>query len=94
MGSTELVANLFRITQTDDKLRRLQEQGVAGKTVANQTHYEVGREVRGAIERIGGTLPEDLPTPAESIQQIEKREQQRVVGKLQSPLFPADAGDD
>lgn len=88
MGSTELIANLFRIAQTDDKLQRLAEEGITGKDLANQTHHTVGKEVRAAIERIGGTLPEHLPTPTESIQQIEKREQQRIAGELQPPLFP------
>jgi DNA-damage-inducible protein D len=88
MGSTEMAANLFRITQTDDKLRMLEEQGIIGKTIANDTHYDVGREVRGAIERIGGTLPENLPTPAESIQQIERHEQKRIEAERQPSLFP------
>jgi DNA-damage-inducible protein D len=70
MGSEELAANWFRITQADAKLRKLADDGLTGKTVANQTHYGVGREVRAAIERIGGTMPEDLPTPAESIQEL------------------------
>jgi DNA-damage-inducible protein D len=65
MGSEELADNIFRAAQTDAKLRREQIQG-KGKT--NQTHYEVGKEVRDTIRRIGGTMPEDLPTPKESIQ--------------------------
>lgn len=60
MGSTELAANLFRATQTDEKLRR---ENIRGKEKANQTHYEVGRKVRQTIAELGGTMPEDLPTP-------------------------------
>ena len=71
MGSTELAANLFRATQTDEKIRREQIQG---KKEANQTHYEVGKKVRQTIQELGGTMPEDLPTPAKSIKQIEKEQ--------------------
>lgn len=77
MGSTELAANLFRATQTDEKLRREQIQG---KAAANQTHYEVGRKVRETIKELGGTMPEDLPTPEKGIKQIE-REQQKELKK-------------
>lgn len=72
MGSTELAANLFRATQTDEKLRR---DKIQGKTNANKTHFEVGAKVRQTIEELGGTMPEDLPTPEKSIKQIEKQEQ-------------------
>ena len=68
MGSTELAANLFRATQTEEKLRRDQ---VSGKAKANQTHFDVGRKVRQTIAEIGGTMPESLPKPDSSIQQIE-----------------------
>lgn len=68
MGSTELAANLFRATQTEEKLRR---DGAKGKQQANQTHFAVGQKVRQTIEELGGTMPEDLPTPERSIQQIE-----------------------
>ena len=68
MGSTELAANLFRATQTDEKLRR---ENISEKTQANQTHFEVGRKVRQTIKELGGTMPEDLPTPEKSIKQIE-----------------------
>lgn len=68
MGSTELAANLFRATQTEEKLRR---DGVRGKQKANQTHFDVGRKVRQTIEELGGTMPENLPKPEASIQQIE-----------------------
>lgn len=69
MGSTELAANLFRATQTEEKLRR---ENIHGKTEANRTHYEVGAKVRQTISELGGTMPEDLPTPSKSIHQIEK----------------------
>ncbi|NVZ87135.1 DNA damage-inducible protein D [Pseudomonas yamanorum] len=78
MGSTELAANLFRATQTEEKLRRDQ---VDGKSRANNTHYEVGRKVRQTIEELGGTMPEDLPKPASSIQQIESDKSRLQNGK-------------
>lgn len=71
MGSTELAANLFRATQTDEKLRK---EHIVGKNAANQTHYEVGKKVRQTIKELGGTMPEDLPTPRKSIKQIEKEQ--------------------
>lgn len=75
MGSTELAANLFRATQTDEKLRR---ENVHGKEAANNVHYEVGKKVRQTIKELGGTMPEDLPTPEKSIAQIE-REQRKLL---------------
>lgn len=69
MGSTELAANLFRATQTDEKLRR---ENIRGKFAANKTHFEVGKKVRETIRELGGTMPEDLPTPEKSVKQIEK----------------------
>ena len=69
MGSTELAANLFRATQTDEKLRR---ENIQGKAAANKTHFDVGQKVRKTIEELGGTMPEDLPTPEKSIKQIAK----------------------
>ena len=74
MGSTELAANLFRATQTDEKLRR---EKIKGKIRAYQTHYEVGRKVRETIRELGGTMPEDLPTPSKSIKQIAKEQDQK-----------------
>lgn len=68
MGSTELAANLFRATQTEEKLRR---ENIKGKAKANKTHYEVGAKVRKTIEELGGTMPEDLPTPDDSVKKIE-----------------------
>jgi DNA-damage-inducible protein D len=69
MGSTELAANLFRATQTEEKLRR---ENIKGKQKANQTHYEVGKKVRKTIRELGGTMPENLPT-TESIKKTERK---------------------
>lgn len=69
MGSTELAANLFRATQTEEKLRR---ENIQGKEKANRTHEQVGAKVRQTIKELGGTMPEDLPTPKKSIQQLER----------------------
>lgn len=77
MGSTELAANLFRATQTDEKLRR---ENVQGKDAANRTHYEVGAKVRQTIAELGGTMPEDLPTPEKSVNQL-AREQEKQLKK-------------
>lgn len=68
MGSTELAANLFRATQTEEKLKREQ---VRGKQNANRTHFEVGQKVRQTIKELGGTMPEALPVPEQSVKQIE-----------------------
>ena len=70
MGSTELAANLFRATQTEEKLRR---ENIRGKNKANTTHFEVGKKVRQTIEELGGTMPEDLPTPDEDLKKLEQR---------------------
>ena len=69
MGSTELAANLFRATQTEEKLRR---ENIQGKQKANQTHFEVGKKVRQTIKEIGGTMPENLPV-ADSIKVLERK---------------------
>ena len=69
MGSTELAANLFRATQTEEKLRR---DNIKGKQAANMTHYEVGKKVRQTIKELGGTMPEDLPT-GEDVKKVERR---------------------
>lgn len=74
MGSTELAANLFRATQTEEKLRR---ENVKGKVQANRTHFEVGRKVRQTIKELGGTMPEDLPV-AESIKSIESKQKKML----------------
>ena len=76
MGSTELAANLFRATQTEEKLRR---ENIQNKNEANQTHYEVGKKVRQTIADLGGTMPEDLPTPEKSTKQIEKEQEKKKI---------------
>ena len=69
MGSEELADNIFRIAQTDAKLKR---DNVDNEYTANSVHYEVGKEVRDSIKRLGGTMPEDLPTPDKSLKELEK----------------------
>ena len=81
MGSTELIANLFRISQTEEKLRK---DEVDNAKTATSIHYSVGKEVRSAIEKIGGTMPEDLPTPEKSIQEIEKEQMARLKAKAKT----------
>ena len=69
MGSEELADNIFRIAQTDAKLKR---DSVDNEYTANSIHYEVGKEIRDSIKRLGGTMPEDLPTPNKSLKELEK----------------------
>ena len=69
MGSEELADNIFRIAQTDAKLKR---DNVDNEYTANSVHYEVGREVRNSIEKLGGTMPENLPMPDKSLKELEK----------------------
>ncbi len=86
MGSTELAANLFRATQTEEKLRR---DEVSDKSQANKTHFEVGRKVRETIAELGGTMPEGLPTPDSSIQKLEsaKKKLAKMVSFMQTPEY-------
>jgi len=74
MGSTEMAANLFRATQTEEKLRR---DKITVKDKANRTHFEVGAKVRKTIRELGGTMPENLP-PAESIKKLEARNRKKT----------------
>ena len=74
MGSTELAANLFRATQTEEKIRR---ENIKGKEKANQTHFEVGEKVRKTIKEIGGEMPEDLPV-VESIKKIQRKDKKKI----------------
>jgi len=69
MGSTEMAANLFRATQTEEKLQR---ENIHGKSKANQTHFEVGKKVRQTIAELGGTMPEDLPVPEDDLKKLER----------------------
>ena len=73
-----MLANLFRISQTEEKIRK---DEVDNAKTATLIHYSVGKEVRSAIEKIGGTMPEDLPTPEKSIQEIEKEQMARLKAK-------------
>jgi len=75
MGSTELAANFFRVTQTADKLRR---ENIQGEAEACKTHHDVGRKVRQTIKEIGGAMPEDLPTPNKSIKQLETAKKKQL----------------
>ena len=75
MGSEELADNIFRIAQTDSKLKR---DNVDNEYTANSVHYEVGKIVRKAIKEAGGTMPEDLPTPEKGIRQLEKEKKPRL----------------
>ncbi|MEJ0102199.1 MAG: DNA damage-inducible protein D [Bacteroidota bacterium] len=77
MGSTELAANLFRATQTEEKLKR---QNIKGKQKANLTHFEVGKKVRKTIQELGGTMPENLPK-ADSIKKITKKDESKKLNK-------------
>jgi DNA-damage-inducible protein D len=86
MGSEKLAANMFRATQADAKLRR---ESIQGKDIANQTHLEIGKIVRRAIAEAGGTMPEDLPTPDKSIQELQHEEQKRIEAERQPSLFDA-----
>jgi DNA-damage-inducible protein D len=87
MGSTELAANLFRATQTEDKLRR---ENVRNKHQANRIHEDVGRTVRRTIHELGGTMPENLPV-AENIKKVESREKKRLKAE-QKKLGGAQSG--
>jgi DNA-damage-inducible protein D len=80
MGSTELAANLFKATQTEEKLRR---ENIVGRAAANKTHYDVGSMVRETIKQIGGTMPEDLPA-AESIAKVERRISKTITNSVKT----------
>ncbi len=73
MGSDELIANLFRISQTEQKLKN---ENIMIEKEANEAHYEVGREIRETIKKLGGTMPEDMPTPEKSLKELEKEKNQ------------------
>ena len=88
MGAEEMGANLFRATQAEAKIRR---DGVQGAAAANAAHAEVGRKVRQTIAELGGTMPEDLPTPAHSIQELEQAEKRRLAQGSQLEMFGEEA---
>jgi len=75
MGSTELIANLFRISQTEEKLKK---DKTMTADAANEVHFIVGKEVRNTIKRVGGTMPEDLPVPEKSINEIEREQLKKL----------------
>ena len=77
MGSEELIANLFRISQTEQKLKR---ENISTEGEANKTHYQVGSKIRNTIKELGGTMPEDLPKPDKSLKQIEKENKNNLIG--------------
>ena len=79
MGSDELIANLFRISQTEQKLRK---DNVQTEKDANKTHYEVGKKIRNTIKELGGTMPEDLSPPKKSLKQLEKEKQIEFVNSI------------
>ena len=78
MGSVELGANIFRITQTE---ALLEKQEAPNEIIATNTHYKVGKTVRKAIEDLGGTMPEDLPTPNKSLKELEKENKDLIIKK-------------
>ena len=78
MSSEELAANLFRITQTESKLKK---DKIKTEKEANKTHYNVGAKVRKTIKELGGTMPEDLPTPKKSLKQLEKENSKSISKK-------------
>jgi DNA-damage-inducible protein D len=88
MGSTELAANLFRATQTEEKLRR---EHVRNKAHASRIHNEVARKIRQTIHELGGTMPESLPA-AESIKKVESREKKRLRAERKKALQSAPEG--
>ncbi len=75
MGSDELIANLFRISQTEQKLRK---DNIKSEKDANQTHYNIGKNIREVIAKNGGTMPEDLPTPKKSLKELEKEKKNNI----------------
>jgi DNA-damage-inducible protein D len=76
MGSAELGANVFRITQTEELLKRQKERD---ENIASDTHYIVGKTIREAIKKLGGTMPEDLPTPGKSVKEIAKEKNEKLI---------------
>ena len=75
MGSEELAANLFRITQTEAKLKK---DNISSEDDANQTHYNIGKNIREVIIKNGGTMPEKLPTPKKSLKELEKEKKIQI----------------
>lgn len=84
MNSSELAANMFRATQTEEKIRR---EGIREKKQANEVHQNMGRRVRQFIAEEGGIMPEDQPTPEKSIQQLQREEQKRLERSQNPSMF-------
>ena len=84
MSSVELAANLFRIDQTEELLKKQKEKS---EKKATDTHYEVGKEIRNTIKKLGGTMPEDLPTPKKSLKELEKEELKKIIGGYNTTYF-------
>ena len=78
MGSEELADNLFRIVQTDSKLKK---ENIKDENNANKTHFEVGSKIRNTIKELGGTMPEDLPKPEKSLKELERELKNMLVKK-------------
>ena len=78
MGSDELIANLFRISQTEQKLKK---DNIQTEKEANKTHYNIGKNIREVIAKNGGTMPEELPTPKKSLKQLEKENKKTLKRK-------------
>ena len=78
MGSEELAANLFRITQTESRLKK---DNISNEKDANKTHYTIGKNIREVIAKNGGTMPENLPTPKKSLKQLEKENKNKIIDK-------------
>ena len=78
MENEELSANLFRITQTESKLKR---DNISTEKEANKTHYNIGKNIREVIAKNGGTMPEDMPTPKKSLKELEKENKKLIVSK-------------
>ena len=81
MGSDELIANLFRISQTEQKLKR---DSIQGESNSNIVHYNIGKNIREVIEKNGGTMPEKLPTPKKSLKELEKENKNKLVSNVKN----------
>lgn len=79
MGSDELIANLFRISQTEQKLKK---ENIKTEDEANKTHYEVGSKIRNTIKELGGTMPEELPTPKKSLKELEREKKNNLINRI------------
>lgn len=84
MGSVELAANLFRISQTEQKLKK---DNINGESNANEIHYSIWKIVRNAIKKASGTMPEKLPTPNKSLKEIEKEYNNTIVNNTLDIYF-------